>query len=373
MTTIRYLLMFILIGSLLAAGVPNKGYADDTVAPPPISAQTAALIDVQSGRILAEKDGDKRMRIASLTKIMTAIVAIEEGNINDIVTTPNHASGTEGSSIYLKRGEKMKLEDMLYGLMLRSGNDAAVAIAEHVGGSVEGFVRLMNEKAEYIGMQSTHFMNPHGLDHPDHYSTASDMARLTAYALRNPVFQKIVATKVKMIPWQGEEWDRKLLNKNKMLRLYEGADGVKTGYTKLARRCLSSSATRNGQQLAIVVLNAPSDWEDSMNWMDYGFAHYPRTELVRMNQRVAEEKTESGITAYYSLRPFFYPLTADEKGRVRTELVKQPSGPVLEVLIDSRIIGRVQVNVVRETMVQAVASRITDEWKSFWYVMLGGV
>ncbi|WP_334314208.1 D-alanyl-D-alanine carboxypeptidase family protein [Aneurinibacillus sp. Ricciae_BoGa-3] len=346
--------------------------ADDVLAPPAISAQTAALIDVKSGRILASKDGGKRMRIASLTKIMTAIVAIEEGNIQDVVTTPPNAVGTEGSSIYLKNGERMKLEDLLYGLMLRSGNDAAVAIAQHVGGSMEGFVKLMNEKAEYIGMQSTHFMNPHGLDNPDHYSTAEDMAKLTAYALRNPEFQKIVSTQVKTISWEGESWARKLLNKNKMLRLYEGADGVKTGYTKLARRCLASSATRNGQQLAIVTLNAPNDWDDSMKWMDFGFASYPLTPIIRANQSVKQEKNKDGVLAYYARQPFAYPLAKDEQKRIHQEFTQFNGEPVLEIRLDGRTIGRLQLNAVQETIAQAMMSRMADECKAFWSFMMGG-
>jgi D-alanyl-D-alanine carboxypeptidase (penicillin-binding protein 5/6) len=364
-------LVFILLVVLLA--LPQFVTAAGPT-PPSISAEAATLIDVASGRILAEKQGNKRMRIASLTKIMTAIVAIEQGNIHDIVTTPNSAYGKEGSSIYLKRGEKMKMEDMLYGLMLRSGNDAAVAIAEHVGGSVEGFARLMNEKAEYIGMESSHFMNPHGLDDSDnHYSTARDMAILTAYALRNPEFRKIVSAQVKYIPWEGENWDRKLINKNKMLRLYEGADGVKTGYTKLAKRCLSSSATRNGQQLAIVVLNAPQDWDDSMSWMDFGFSQYPSTEIIREKERVGEEKGEKGVLAYYSTQSFSYPLTADEKEQVEKRIVRNIRQPVLEIMLHGQLIRRLPLILEQETLAQAFAHRFTSNLESFFQTMLEGM
>jgi D-alanyl-D-alanine carboxypeptidase (penicillin-binding protein 5/6) len=343
-------------------------------APPPISAETAVLIDVATGRILAEKQGDKRMRIASLTKIMTAIVALEEDNSQDIVTTPNSAYAKEGSTIYLKRGEKMKMEDMLYGLMLRSGNDAAVAIAEHVGGSIEGFAKLMNEKAEYIGMQSSHFTNPHGLDDSnDHYSTARDMAVLTAYALRNPEFRKIVSAQVKNIPWEGEKWERKLVNKNKMLRLYQGADGVKTGYTKIAKRCLSSSATRNGQQLAVVVLNAPQDWDDSMKWLDYGFNKYPRTEIIKSNQRMGEDKQGNGVLAYYSSQAFSYPLTAEEKSQVHVRVVRNLKQPFLEITLGGTLIGRVALTMERETMAQAIGHRFTSNLEAFWRVMVEGM
>jgi serine-type D-Ala-D-Ala carboxypeptidase (penicillin-binding protein 5/6) len=276
------------------------------------SAETAALIDVKSGRLLYSQDGDKRMRIASLTKIMTAIVAIEEGNLSDQVDVSKNAFGKEGSSIYLKLGEEMSLQHLLYGLMLRSGNDAATAIAEHVGGSEQGFVLLMNQKARDLGMEGTNFMNPHGLDHDKHYSTANDMAKLTAYALRNPVFQEIVKTEVKKVPNSTESWDRVWYNKNKMLDIYEGADGVKTGYTKIAKRCLVSSATRNGQQLAVVTLNDPNDWLDHSRLLDWGFKYYKLTPLVEKGEQV-----ESG---FVTARSFSYALAEGEAAKITKKL-----------------------------------------------------
>lgn len=271
-------------------------------APPQIHtyAEAAALIDVTSGRILHSSAGDKSMRIASLTKIMTAIVAIEQGELSDAVTVSKQAFGKEGSSIYLKLGEEMSLHHLLYGLMLRSGNDAAVAIAEHVGGSVEGFAFLMNQKAQELGMENSQFMNPHGLDVEGHYSTANDMAKLTAYALKNPVFQEIVKTEKKRVSRPDESWDTIWNNKNKMLRFYEGADGVKTGYTKLARRCLVSSASRNGQQLAVVTLNDPNDWVDHSKLLDYGFRYYPLEEVVQQGE-TAEEGLVYGRSFSYAL------------------------------------------------------------------------
>ncbi len=291
--------------------IPSTAFA--TSANVGISAQGAALIDVNSGRILFEKNGDQQMRIASLTKIMTAIVAIENGNLKDIVTTSDHAFGTEGSSIYLKNGEKLSLENMLYGLMLRSGNDAAVAIAEHIGGSEEGFVFLMNQKAAAIGMTHSHFMNPHGLDHKDHYSTTKDMALLTAYALKNPIFKKIVSTKVKIAPSADEPWDRKWLNKNKLLRMYDYADGVKTGYTKLSKRCLASSATKNDVQLAAITLNAPDDWNDSIQMLEYGFQEYKQTPLVQTNQIIDKIKIDGEEKNIVPSRDLVYPLKKEKK------------------------------------------------------------
>ncbi|WP_274651691.1 D-alanyl-D-alanine carboxypeptidase family protein [Paenibacillus humicola] len=309
--TLCFLAVLVLAWSALTA-VPPAAAA----APEPVSthAQAAALIDVVSGRLLYSANGDKRMRIASLTKIMTAIVAIEHGKLSDIVKTSVRAAGKEGSSIYLQKGEQMSLQNLLYGLMLRSGNDAATAIAEHVGGSEEGFVYLMNEKARMLGLTHTHFMNPSGLDDDDHYSTADDMAKLTAYALKNPVFKEIVKTKVKTAPNPNDEWDYKWRNKNKMLSLYDGADGVKTGYTKLAHRCLVSSATRDGQQLAVVTLDDGDDWTDHQKLLDWGFAHYPLSEVAHQGQPVNGYPLAVG-------RTFLYPFAEGEKEQLRSKLV----------------------------------------------------
>lgn len=285
-----------------------------TITGPSNHAQSAALIDVTSGRILYSKDGDKELRIASLTKIMTAIVAIEEGKLDAKVKVNPSAFAKEGSSLYLKLGEEMTLENMLYGLMLRSGNDAASAIAEHVGGSEEGFVLLMNKKAEQIGLTRSHFLNPHGLDAEGHYSTANDLARLTAYALHNPVFKRIVATENKSAPNPNESWEYSWHNKNKMLRLYEGADGVKTGYTKKAFRCLVSSATRNGQQLAAVTLNDGDDWNDHAKMLDFGFEHFPLVEIAKQEQPVQNMELVTG-------RGFKYPLAKGEEENINKKLV----------------------------------------------------
>lgn len=303
--------------ALLVAGFAAPGGGLETAAAAPeqiaTNAESAALIDVASGRVLYAKQENKRMRIASLTKIMTAIVAIERGKLADQVTVGSNAVGKEGSSVYLQLGEKISLHHLLYGLMLRSGNDAAVAIAEHVGGSLDGFVLMMNEKARELGMDGSHFMNPHGLDHDEHYSTAGDMARLTAYALKNPIFQEIVKTEIKRVPNPNEKWDRVWYNKNKMLAIYKGADGVKTGYTKLANRCLVSSATRGGQQLAVVTLNDPDDWADHSRLLDWGFKYYPLRTLV--------EKGQSVQAGYAAGRSFVYAMSEDEAGRIAKALI----------------------------------------------------
>jgi D-alanyl-D-alanine carboxypeptidase len=255
------------------------------------------LLDVTSNRIIDEKNGEKQMRIASLTKVMTAIVAIEHGLISERVTVSKQAYAKEGSSLYLKLGETMSLRDLLYGLMLRSGNDAAVAIAEHVGGSLEGFVFMMNNKAEMIGLSQTHFANPHGLDDSNqHYSTSNDMAKLTSYALKNPVFREIVRTKSIRVDNPNEQWDYKWYNKNKLLNLYKGADGVKTGYTKLAKRCLISSATREDRQLVVVTLNDPTDWVDHIRLFEYGFEQIQENpSIYTPSLQVAEHTLETYV------------------------------------------------------------------------------
>lgn len=302
-----------LIAAVLLAMLPiGSATAEDNKVK--THAKAAALIDVTSGRILYSAAGDEQMRVASLTKIMTAIVAIEHGKLSDKVTVSKKAFAKEGSSLFLKLGEEMSLENMLYGLMLRSGNDAATAIAEHVGGSEEGFVHLMNQKAELLGLNHTHFMNPHGLDAEGHYSSANDMAKLTAYALKNLIFKEIVKTNIKTAPHPSEKWSYKWLNKNKMLRFYEGADGVKTGYTKKALRCLVSSATRNGQQLAAVTLNDGDDWADHRKLLDYGFEHFPLKDVMQKGEGVSNYPFQVG-------RSFAYPFADGEFQQVRTKLM----------------------------------------------------
>ncbi|KWX74643.1 peptidase M15 [Paenibacillus riograndensis] len=310
-SNLKVLLVLILCALLLCAAPQPLVRAENSTIT--THARAAALIDVASGRLLYSSRGDEPMLIASLTKIMTALVAIENGDLQSKVKVGKNAFAKEGSSLFLKQGEEMRLEDMLYGLMLRSGNDAATAIAEHVGGSEEGFVYLMNAKAEELGLQHTHFANPHGLDAEGHYSSANDLAVLTAYAMHNPVFKRIVKTQVKTADNPYEPWDYKWLNKNKMLRLYEGADGVKTGYTKKALRCLVSSATRDGQQLVAVTLNDGNDWNDHAALLDYGFNHYPLKTLIKRGE---------GISGYSFVpgRTFAYPLGQGEQARLVTKL-----------------------------------------------------
>ncbi|PGT83761.1 D-alanyl-D-alanine carboxypeptidase family protein [Bacillus sp. AFS040349] len=289
-----------------------------------VSAQTAVLIEQESGRILYEKQANKKMRIASITKIMTAILAIESKKLDEMVTVSEKAIQAEGSSVYLQKGEKIKLEDLVYGLMLRSGNDAAVAIAEHVGGSLEGFVVMMNQKAEEIGMTNTEFANPHGLDdHENHYSTAYDMAILTQYAMKNETYQEISGTETHKAPNPNEKWDRVWHNKNKLLTsLYKYSTGGKTGYTVRAKRTLVSTASKDGMDTIVVTLNDPDDWKDHMNLHNYAFNNY---ELVNLKHQGTLDDIENEFydDKVFITRDVLYPLTKDEQENVRINISLQ--------------------------------------------------
>lgn len=253
-----------------------------------LSAQAAIVMEQSTGRVLYAANADAVLPMASTTKIMTALCALENAALTDTVTIDARMAGVEGSSMYLEAGETLTVEQLLYGLMLRSGNDAAVALALHVSGSVEDFVALMNQKAEELGLTHTHFANPHGLPAKEHCTTARELALLTCAAYENADFRRIVATQYVTVPWNGHPYDRAMKNKNKMLTLCEGGNGVKTGYTKAAGRCLVSGALRQGMQLVCVVLNAPDMWNDSLRLLDGGFTEYTLTTVLDSLEPVAQ-------------------------------------------------------------------------------------
>lgn len=235
----------------------------DTYAEAGASAEIA--MELRTGTVLRESNADIKLPMASTTKIMTAIIVVEDCKLDEVFTVPDAAVGVEGSSIYLKKGEEINVIDLLYGLMLRSGNDAATALAIHHSGSVEKFVEVMNGRAEKIGAKNTHFKNPSGLPDDEHYTTARDLCEIARYAMQNETFKEIVSTK----SYKGIY--RSYANKNKMLYNYEGANGVKTGYTVKAGRCLVTSAERDGMDVVCVVLNCPDMYERSGNILDTCF------------------------------------------------------------------------------------------------------
>lgn len=261
------------------------------VAAPDCSAVSAILMDADTGEVLCEKQADKRSLIASTTKIMTAIVVLEHCETDAEFVIPPEAANIEGSSIYLQAGEILTIRDLLYGMMLHSGNDAAIALALACSGSVDEFVVLMNLKAQTLGMKNSSFQNPNGLDGEAHYSTARDLAILTAYALENPTFRQIVSTK------RYQCGTRCFTNHNKLLWSVDGAIGVKTGFTKAAGRILVSAAERKGRRLIAVTINDGNDWEDHKRYYDYGFAQYQERMLVALRSPVTQIPLMDGSRA----------------------------------------------------------------------------
>jgi D-alanyl-D-alanine carboxypeptidase len=249
---------------------------------PTVSARSAVLLDAESGQILYGKDEHTRRGMASTTKIMTALIALEQADLDDTVIVAPEACGVEGSSIYLFPEEEITMEALLYALMLQSANDAAEAIAYAVSGSIEDFVALMNEKADALGLSATHFDNPHGLDGETHYTTAYELAKIAAAALENETFREIVGTEKKAIPLHNGEATRLLVNHNRLVREYDDIIGVKTGYTRACGRTLVSAAEQNGVTLICVTLDDGNDWVDHRALLDYGFSLY---ETITLTER----------------------------------------------------------------------------------------
>lgn len=297
------------------------------------SAASAVLIEQRSGRVIYEQAADEERLIASITKIMTAVVALEHGELQ-MPYTVTAQDMAEGSSMYLKPGDQLRLEELLYGLMLVSGNDAALAVAHCVSGDTEEFVALMNDTAARLGMEHSHFANPNGLDAEGHYSSARDMAVLAAYALANHDFRRIVSTASVTI---GERY---LANHNKLLRLCEGCIGVKTGFTKAAGRTLVSAAQRDGMTLVCVTLNDGNDWNDHMALLDYGFSAYRLETAVAGGRILSSVLVRGGAPASVplaALEDLCYPLTGEERLTVIARAPISVAAPV----IPGQVIGEV--------------------------------
>lgn len=313
-----------------------------------LSAEKSIVMDAVTGRVLFEQNADERSLIASTTKIMTALVVCEQCNVLDRMRIPREAVGIEGSSMYLKEGEVLTIQELLYGLMLSSGNDAAVALAIYCGGTVEGFAELMNDKAHVLGMQNTHFENPHGLDSPGHYSTARDLAVLAAYAMENPIFYKTVSTKTVRV---GE---RSLRNHNKLLWQMEDADGIKTGFTKAAGRILVSSATRDERRIVAVTINDPNDWQDHEQLLVSGFETYQVCHVVKQGERVARLEVAGGVQGTVDIlaaENFYYSLSDGERpqlmmpgpGFVYSPVTEGADAGFVYVLLQGKAVGKVPV------------------------------
>lgn len=295
-------------------------------AAPSVSAASAILVDGESGRVLYEKDAHTKRLIASTTKLMTALVAVERtADLGEVVTIERADTLTEGSSMYLKIGEEVTVEALLYGLLLSSGNDAALALARHCAGDVETFVTWMNQRAEALGMADSHFQNPNGLNDEAHYSTASDMAKLAIACMGNEMVARIVGTRSATIG------TRTLTNHNKLLTTYEGCLGMKTGYTQLAGRTLVSAARRDGQLLICVTLSDPDDWKDHAALFDHGFATYPRQVLAAGGRTFRSVPVDGSLVRFAQVKTaeeVAYPLTADEVVKAKVELPDRVDAPL---------------------------------------------
>lgn len=295
------------------------------------SAKGAVVIEAGSKRVLLEKDKDIRLPMASTTKIMTAIVAIENtSDLDEVFDVDNRAVGIEGTSIYLRKDEKLSMRHLLLGLMLASGNDASLAIGYKVcDGNIDKFVELMNQKAQELGLHNTHFDNTHGLDSKTHYTSAYDLAVITAEAMKNKDFREIVGTKFAQIPSNQVGQNRFLRNKHKLLHSdFVGCEGVKTGFTDNARRCCVTSCKRNDMRLICVVLNCQDMFEESGRMLEFCYNKYKYVELLEPNKYIDSIAVENGAVdsvKTYTKSSFYYPLSEDEIQKINTKVILSPS------------------------------------------------
>lgn len=286
--------------------IPIKIFAIDT------SARSAILMDIDNNRILYSENIDEIRSVASISKIMTAVIAIESGRLNDIVIVGDEIKSAYGSGIYIQIGEELTLQDLVYGLMLRSGNDAALAIAKYVGGSVDNFVKTMNQKAKEIGMSKTTFNNPSGLDEEKgNYSTARDMAILTSYAMKLDDYKTITGTKKYNLKTNKNTYS--WINKNKLLTSYKYSTGGKTGFTEIARRTLVSTATKDNINLVVVTLNDGNDWKDHQNLFEYGFSNYTNIQILKKGILNIYDEKYYGDYELYIKNNYNYLIQNNEK------------------------------------------------------------
>lgn len=303
--------------------------------PPAITAKAAVVVDGDTGQILYQRNANLRLPQASTTKLMTALVAAEQGQLGHLVTIASGSAEIGGSSMYLETGEKLSLEQLLYGLLLVSGNDAADAIANSVGGSTSEFVGRMNARATALGMADTHYANPHGLPDTNHFSSALDMAVLGRTALANTTVARIAGTRLAHLPGNGrtKHVQRTLVNHNKLLGWFPGAWGGKTGYTNAAGRCFIGSARRDGRYVVEAILDSPKLWQDAAALLNYGLDAYSTTQVAAPNTAfgnvAVKDGEESQVTAVLSkaarvTMPLGEPATSLEHKAVLTESIEAP-------------------------------------------------
>ena len=343
-----------------------------------VTASAAVLMDYTTGEILYQKNASERRAPASTTKIMTAIVAIERGNLNQVITASTKASKADGSSIWLTAGECHSLKDLLYGILLSSGNDASIAVAESLAGSESKYAAWMTAKAKELGAKDSNFINSNGLPEKEHYTTAHDLALITRYALHNSFFDEIVKTKKKIIDWPGHKWDRVMYNHNKLLWRYEYADGVKTGYTRQAGHCLVSSATKNNHRLIVVVLNSKDVYMDSQKLFNYGFNHFQLFTLASLDQKFGAVNVSEGVKDQVPVATnqpinLLIPKGTEAKLKINLELPPSVQAPVekaqpvgeLKVQLGGQLLDRFPLVTAAPVPRKGIWQRFWD-WVSEW-------
>jgi len=320
----RKIIVFGIIFSIFALIFSSNVFLDNALASNQFetSAKAMCLMEATTNRVLRAKNEHERLPMASTTKIMTAITAIENcDNLDEKFEIAKSSIGISGTSLYLREGEKHSVRDLLYGLMLVSGNDASVAIGERISGDVEFFVDLMNITAKKIGANNTHYANTHGLDEKGHYTSAYDLALISSYAMQNPIFREIVSTKnTKITTAEGKT--RYLQNKNKLLKTYNGANGVKTGFTDDAGRCFVGSAEKDGMTLVCSVLSCGPMFEDTASLLEEGFSQYKMVDVTEKIYKERKIQVRDGKEKEISILPkgrFFYPLTKEEEKNINYE------------------------------------------------------
>jgi serine-type D-Ala-D-Ala carboxypeptidase (penicillin-binding protein 5/6) len=367
-------------------GIPSAAVLSNQTTPvsakiPNINALSAVVMDTVSGRVLYEKNGYSKRSIASTTKIITAIIAIENGNLEDEVTVSKKAASVWGSTINLKEGQKLKLRELLYGLMLNSGNDAAIAISEYIGGSVENFCDMMTKKAMELGAKNSSFKSPHGLDAEGHYSTAYDLALITRYAIKNKTFSEIVKTQSATIPGKS------LQNTNEMLYSYPGTDGVKTGFTGKAGRCLVTSATRNNWRLISVTLGSPTRnarAQSSRSILDYVFNNYKIEKILKKDEVIGKIPVIKGVEKYAAVKAdkeIEIPLNKDELDKLTNEIdlpgeLKAPVNAGTEIgnvkyLLDGKVLAEATLKIETDVAHKGIFDYLGEIFGSWVKLMEG--
>lgn len=329
----KFLCFLLIICSIISVGAFKANHSDKVLAEN--YCKSSVVIEKNSKRVLSEFNKDEQLPMASTTKIMTALITLENcNNLSEEVNIDDRAVGIEGTSIYLRKGEVLTVEELLYGLILPSGNDASLALAYHVGkGNLQTFVDLMNKKVEELKLSNTHFENPHGLDHSGHYTSAYDLAIITSEALKNDTFREIVSTKIKQIRGNSEVPHRFLRNKQRLLKNLDGCNGVKSGFTDNAGRCLVTSCLRDDMEVVCVVLNCPNMFEESARLVNKAFDEYSFETILPPYNYITSIKVNDGTSEnvkVYTMKGFKYPLKSDEKSKINieTEIEKELDSPV---------------------------------------------